>query len=165
MKNWWSSQQVVTTLRMRSRTSSTIAYVRIGFWFSDCFDARILFVFLDNRRTCVLMRATHSFSECHQYVWHAKGLWELIKVTGAWRARRSNPLPGFAMFVSWWLQNVREGRGVCSSSEVRAFLSGFGYFWDWCECLFQFHFTFIWFNSWFRHQRKSCFLLLIFMLF
>lgn len=119
MKKRWSSQQVVATLCALRRTSSSFVYVRIHFWFRVCFDARILFVLVDNRRMCVLMPATHSLSECHQYVWHDKGLWELIKVTDAWRALRSNLLSGLAMFVSWWLQNMRrEGRSACWSSEV-----------------------------------------------
>lgn len=61
----------------------TLIHMCICFWFSDCFDAVILFVFLANRRMCLFMRAAHSCSKCHLYVWHIKGLWELIRVTDA----------------------------------------------------------------------------------
>lgn len=63
--------------------SDKLIHMCICFWFSDCFDAVIPFVFFGNRRMCLFMRVAHSCSKCHLSVWHIKGLWELIRVTDA----------------------------------------------------------------------------------
>ncbi len=89
--------------------SDKLIQMWICFWFSDCFDAVILFVFFDNRRIYL------SLCEPPTHAASVICMCGILKACGnslGWQTQGLLSLPWIAMLVPWRVQKVqREGRG------------------------------------------------------
>ncbi len=108
--------------------SDKLIQMWICFWFSDCFDAVILFVFSDNRRIYLALckPPTHAAS-----VICMCGILKACGNSLGWQTQGLLSLPWIAMFVPWRVQKVHERAEVVCG--------GYQCFSVKCKFMFQLH--------------------------